>query len=305
MRAAIEAVDGRAPVLSCVAETSTAAACRYARDMEALGADGLMVLPAMVYRADEREAVAHFRAVARASGLPIIVYNNPVAYNVDLTPRALAELSDQPTLVALKDSAGDVRRLTDVINEVGDRYTIFCGVDDLVAGKRAVGRRRDGSRASAWRSRRRTSICGTWPLADSGRRRAKSTAGHAAPAPRRRHQVRAKHQACHSRSRSGNRTCPPPATAAQWTNTRICPRHDSAWNRKSSVRKLMDPIRVIDSHTGGEPTRVVLPGQIELVGETMSERLTDFRSNHDHFRTATMCEPVALKSLSEPSSPRP
>lgn len=130
--AAIEAAAGRVPVLSCVAENSTAAACRYASDIEKLGADGLMVLPAMVYRADTREAVAHFRTVARSTGLPIIVYNNPIAYGVDLTPRAFAELAGEANLVALKDSGGDVRRVTDIINEVGNRYTIFCGVDDLV-----------------------------------------------------------------------------------------------------------------------------------------------------------------------------
>src|SRR5579871_3785280 len=79
---AIETSAGRVPVLSGVAECSTAAACRYARDMEKRGADGLMVLPAMVYKADPRETIAHFRAVARASGLPIICYNNPVAYSV-------------------------------------------------------------------------------------------------------------------------------------------------------------------------------------------------------------------------------
>ncbi|HEY3414941.1 MAG TPA: dihydrodipicolinate synthase family protein [Armatimonadota bacterium] len=132
VKSAIEAAAGRVPVLSCVAETSTAGASRYAADMEKLGADGLMVLPAMVYRADTREAVAHFRTVAGSTGLPIIIYNNPIAYGVDLTPRAFADLADVPNLVALKDSGGDVRRVTDIINEVGNRYTIFCGVDDLL-----------------------------------------------------------------------------------------------------------------------------------------------------------------------------
>src|SRR5258706_2253226 len=86
MELAIKASRGRVPVLSGVAENSTAAACRYARDMEKLGAGGLMVLPAMVYKADSRETIAHFRTVARSSGLPILVYNNPIAYGVDITP---------------------------------------------------------------------------------------------------------------------------------------------------------------------------------------------------------------------------
>lgn len=131
MRMAIDVSRGRVPVLSGVAECSTAAASRYARDMEALGADGLMVLPAMVYKAQPEEALAHFRTVARSTGLPIIVYNNPIAYYVDITPAMFAALASEPNLVALKESSGDVRRITDLINTVGDRYMLFTGVDDL------------------------------------------------------------------------------------------------------------------------------------------------------------------------------
>jgi len=131
MEMAVKTSGGRVPVLSGVAECSTAAACRYARDMEKLGVDGLMVLPAMVYKADPRETITHFRAVARASGLPIICYNNPVAYTVDITPEMFAELADEKTLVAIKESSGNVRRITDLFNTVGNRYTIFTGVDDL------------------------------------------------------------------------------------------------------------------------------------------------------------------------------
>ncbi len=125
-------VGGRIPVLSGVAENTTALACRYAQDAEKIGVDGLMVLPAMIYKADGREAMAHFRAVARASALPIMVYNNPVSYYVDLTPEMFVELGDEPTLVAIKESSENVRRITDLVNLVGDRYILFCGVDDLV-----------------------------------------------------------------------------------------------------------------------------------------------------------------------------
>jgi dihydrodipicolinate synthase/N-acetylneuraminate lyase len=128
---AIETVHGRVPVLSSVSECSTAAACRYARDMEKLGADGLMVLPAMVYKADPDETIAHYRAVADASGLSIICYNNPLAYGVDITPEMFAQIADEEKFVAIKESSGNVRRITDIINLVGDRYTIFTGVDDL------------------------------------------------------------------------------------------------------------------------------------------------------------------------------
>ncbi len=129
---AIEAVQGRVPVLSGVAENSTGAACRFAAEAEAAGADGLMVLPAMIYKTDRRETVSHFRAVARASDLPIMCYNNPVSYGTDLTPEMFAELADEPTLVAIKESSDDVRRITDLVNLVGERYILFCGVDDLI-----------------------------------------------------------------------------------------------------------------------------------------------------------------------------
>lgn len=132
MRAAIEAAAGRVPVLSGVAETSTASAVAYARELERLGADGLLLLPAMIYRADSRETLAHFRAVARATGLPIICYNNPIAYSVDITPAMFAELAREANLVGIKESSGDLRRFTDLINRVGDRYRLFAGIDDLV-----------------------------------------------------------------------------------------------------------------------------------------------------------------------------
>lgn len=132
VRAALEVAKGHTPVVVGVIETSTAAACRFARDMEKLGANALMLLPAMVYRADARETLAHYRTVAAATSLPIICYNNPLAYFVDITPAMFAELAEVKNLVAIKESSGDVRRITDIINEVGDRYALFCGVDDLV-----------------------------------------------------------------------------------------------------------------------------------------------------------------------------
>ena len=131
LKATLEAADGRVPVLSGVAECSTARACRFAEDAAAIGLDGLMVLPAMVYKSDERETLNHFRAVARASDLPIMCYNNPVSYGVDITPEMFAELGDEPTVVAIKESSDDPRRLTDIVNCCGERYILFCGVDDL------------------------------------------------------------------------------------------------------------------------------------------------------------------------------
>lgn len=139
MEMAVKASGGRVPVLSGVAECSTALAVRYAQDMEKLRANGLMLLPAMVYKSDSRETMNHFRTVARSCGLPILCYNNPISYGVDITPSMFAELADVPTLVAIKESSGDVRRVTDLFNTVGDRYAIFCGVDDLIVEAAVLG----------------------------------------------------------------------------------------------------------------------------------------------------------------------
>jgi 4-hydroxy-tetrahydrodipicolinate synthase len=125
-------VRGRIPMLTGVAEYTTALACRFARDAEKMSLDGLMVLPCMVYKSDERETMAHYRTVAKATGLPVMVYNNPVSYGVDLVPEAFARLAEEPNLVAIKESSEDVRRITDLRNIVGNRYILFGGVDDLV-----------------------------------------------------------------------------------------------------------------------------------------------------------------------------
>ncbi|HEY0549530.1 MAG TPA: dihydrodipicolinate synthase family protein [Verrucomicrobiae bacterium] len=131
MSAMIEAVNGRIPVLSGVAETSTAEAIRYIRDVEKLGADGVMLMPAMLYKGDPDETLAHFRTAAKSTGLPIMIYNNPLSYANDITPELFAKLAAQKNFVALKESSGDVRRITDLHNTVGGRYAIFTGVDNL------------------------------------------------------------------------------------------------------------------------------------------------------------------------------
>lgn len=132
LAATIRHVAGRVPVLSGVAEYTTAGACRYAEQAARQGADGLMVLPAMVYKADRRETIVHFRSVARATPLPIMCYNNPVSYGIDVPPESFSELADEATLVAIKESSENPRRITDLVNTCGERYLLFCGVDDLV-----------------------------------------------------------------------------------------------------------------------------------------------------------------------------
>jgi 4-hydroxy-tetrahydrodipicolinate synthase len=131
VKLAVAVSGGRIPVLSGVAETSTAMACQYMAAAQANGVGGFMLMPAMVYPADRREALQYFRTVAAASTVPIMLYNNPVSYRVDLTPEMFAELADEPRFVALKESSDNVRRITDIINAVGNRYRIFTGVDDL------------------------------------------------------------------------------------------------------------------------------------------------------------------------------
>jgi len=125
-------VRGRIPVLSGVAENTTRTAVRYARDCEGIGIDGLMVLPAMIYKADGRESIAHFRTVAQGCGLPIMIYNNPPAYYVDVTPEMFGQLAGEPTIVAIKESSDNPRRITDLVNLHGDRFLLFSGVDALV-----------------------------------------------------------------------------------------------------------------------------------------------------------------------------
>jgi dihydrodipicolinate synthase/N-acetylneuraminate lyase len=131
LKMAKEVAKGRVPVLSGVSELSTGMAISYVREAEALGIDGFMVLPALIYPADEQEVITHFRAVAAETKLPIIIYNNPIAYKIDISPKGMLALSDVPNFVAIKESCGDTRRFIDLRNTVGDRYELFCGVDDL------------------------------------------------------------------------------------------------------------------------------------------------------------------------------
>lgn len=131
LEAGVKAAKGRVPVLTGVSELTTARATAFARKAAALGADGLMVLPAMAYKADRREVVHHFRAVAEAVDLPIMVYNNPVSYKVDIDVETLKLLAAIPNIVCVKESSNDPRRITDIFNALGNRFTVFCGVDDL------------------------------------------------------------------------------------------------------------------------------------------------------------------------------
>src|ERR1700687_1199679 len=132
LAAAVEVSEGKVPVIAGVSEFTTAEAARFARDAEGIGAAGLMVLPAMVYVPTPAELEHHFRAVAAATGLPIMLYNNPPSYRVIIDFDTLGRLTDVPNIVAMKEADPDPRRITDLINAFGDRFTLFAGLDDIV-----------------------------------------------------------------------------------------------------------------------------------------------------------------------------
>ena len=139
IRAAIEVAADRVPVLSGLAEITIETAKTHARAYEGFGAQGLMVFPSLAYKTDPLETVAWYRGVASASALPIMIYNNPIAYGVDVTPAILKELAETPQIVCVKEESGDIRRVTDTFIELGNRFSVFCGVDDLIVESSSLG----------------------------------------------------------------------------------------------------------------------------------------------------------------------
>ncbi len=131
LAAAVEVAGSKVPVIVGVSEFTTGAAAQFARDAERLGAAGLMVLPAMVYVPKPEELEYHFRTVAAASGLPIMLYNNPPSYRVNIDMATLGRLAEVPTIVSIKESAPDSRRFTDIFNAFGERFVLFAGLDDI------------------------------------------------------------------------------------------------------------------------------------------------------------------------------
>jgi dihydrodipicolinate synthase/N-acetylneuraminate lyase len=130
---------GRVPVLLTIMESSTRKACALAEKAAKQGVDGFMVLPGVPYKSDPRETIAHYTATARAGGKPVMIYNNPVGYGVDITPQMLVEMAKEPLFVAIKESSDDVRRVTRIFNLCGDRFQVFTGVDNLALESFAVG----------------------------------------------------------------------------------------------------------------------------------------------------------------------
>lgn len=140
LRALVQAVGARVPVVAAVAALSTREAVAQSEQAAEAGCRGLMVLPAYVYKGDWRERRAHFEAVMSATGLSSMLYNNPIAYGVDVLPEQVAELASAcPAMRAVKESSADVRRVTAIRALLGERVEVLVGVDDLIVEGVAAG----------------------------------------------------------------------------------------------------------------------------------------------------------------------
>jgi 1-pyrroline-4-hydroxy-2-carboxylate deaminase len=127
----VDKVAGKIPVVMNIAEGSTREAVMLAHEAEKCGATGLMLLPPMRYKSDHRETVTYFKAVAESTRLPIMIYNNPIDYKVEVTLDMFGELTETRNIQAIKESTRDVSNVTRLINRFGDRYKILCGVDTI------------------------------------------------------------------------------------------------------------------------------------------------------------------------------
>ena len=124
-------VNGRIPVIMNIAEQSTEEAIHVAKSAEANGANGLMLLPPMRYKATDDETVAYFSAIAASTKLPIMIYNNPVDYKIEVTLDMFEALTKHKNITAVKESTRDITNVTRMFNRFGDRFNILCGVDTI------------------------------------------------------------------------------------------------------------------------------------------------------------------------------
>ncbi|MGB3776632.1 MAG: dihydrodipicolinate synthase family protein [Leeuwenhoekiella sp.] len=127
----LEIVNGSVPVIINIAEQSTKNAIQVAQRAEELGANGLMLLPPMRYKATDREVVVYFKEIARSTSLPIMIYNNPVDYKIEVTLDMFEELLELDNIQAVKESTRDISNVTRIKNRFGDRLKVLCGVDTL------------------------------------------------------------------------------------------------------------------------------------------------------------------------------
>jgi 4-hydroxy-tetrahydrodipicolinate synthase len=140
VKTVVAALDGIAPVVAAISALSTAEAIELARSAHKVGCSGLMILPPYAYKGDWRENKAHVAAIFKATPLPGMLYNNPVAYGVDYFPEQIAELAhEHPNLAAVKESSTDVRRVSAIRALIGDRLALCVGVDDAIVEGIAAG----------------------------------------------------------------------------------------------------------------------------------------------------------------------
>lgn len=139
VKTTISIAGTKTPVLLNIAESVTTEAVRQAKLAAEWGAQGLMLLPPMRYKADDRETVTYFKDVAAATSLPVMIYNNPVDYKIEVTLDMFAELAEVPNIQAVKESSRDVTNVTRMINRFGDRFSILCGVDTIAMEELLLG----------------------------------------------------------------------------------------------------------------------------------------------------------------------
>ncbi|MCT8352356.1 MULTISPECIES: dihydrodipicolinate synthase family protein [Photorhabdus] len=136
---AVDVAGGQIPVLSGIAELTTDNACKMVAECRQAGADGVMIMPPLVYTPTPKENREYFRTISTSTDLPVMLYNNPLLYKNDITPKILTSLADCENIVAFKDSSGNTRPFSDIPNEAGDRFILFAGLDDVVLESVAVG----------------------------------------------------------------------------------------------------------------------------------------------------------------------
>ena len=136
----LEITAGQVPVIINIAEQSTKEAIQVAKNAEAWGAQGLMLLPPMRYKATDYETVVYFKEIAKNTSLPIMIYNNPVDYKIEVTIDMFEELlADCPNIEVVKESTRDISNVTRLKNKFGDRIKILCGVDTLALESMVAG----------------------------------------------------------------------------------------------------------------------------------------------------------------------
>ena len=136
---AVEFLNGKIPVIMNIAESTTKDAVQQAANAKSWGAEGLMLLPPMRYKSDDRETIEYFKTIANSTDLPIMIYNNPVDYKIDVTLDMFEELIECSNITAVKESTRDVTNVSRLINRFGTRLKILCGVDTLAMEELCLG----------------------------------------------------------------------------------------------------------------------------------------------------------------------